>query len=130
MKKAFTTIEVLVVVVILGILVSIAIPGYSRLKKSTEYREALGFLELVRAGAKYYDLKYGISGLPTGTGAWTALKIDEPAGPQLNYAIISGPRLEIQNQTGAWLYRYNLVNGTTQKRTGHADYQYLPKDLP
>ncbi len=130
MKKAFTMIEILVVLLILGILISISIPGYSRLKKRTEYKEASGILELVRAGAKYYDLKYGVSGLPTGSSAWAALKIDEPAGPQLTYEVVTGPKLEIKNKGGDWLYRYHLETGAVERNTGHDDYAYLPGDLP
>ncbi|MFA5069304.1 MAG: prepilin-type N-terminal cleavage/methylation domain-containing protein [Candidatus Omnitrophota bacterium] len=129
MKKAFTLIEVLIVVFIVGILAVASLPAYGKLKKTIEYKETSGILDLVRAGAKYYDLKYGIGGLPV-AGAWDYLKISQPAGSKLIYQIVSGPKLEICNSSGAWLYRYTLPNGPSEKNTGHDDFQYLPSDLP
>jgi prepilin-type N-terminal cleavage/methylation domain-containing protein len=129
-KNSFTLIEVLVAVIVVSILVAIVLPNYGNLKKRIEYKEASGILQLVRAGAKYYDLKHGIGGMPTGGGAWTALRIDPPSGPQLDYVIIAGPTLEIRKRDGTWLYRYNLSTGGTSRNIGEPDIVYLPSDLP
>ena len=130
MKKAFTTIELIIVMVILGIIASVALPGYSRIKKRMEYKEASGILELVRAGAKYYDLKYGIAALdPTAGPLWTHLKIDDPPAANLGYAIVAGPDLQISNTGGDVLYTYTLPDGPGAT-TAEEDAAYLPADLP
>ena len=132
MKRAFTLVEVLTVVIILTILVVIALPNYSRLKKRIEYRETAGIVKLVQAGAKYYDLRYGIASLPSGDDVWAYLKVDRPFGANLIYTIEdeSGTKyLRIKNADNDLLYSYQLPNGPGTK-TEHEDIQYLPDDLP
>lgn len=130
MRKAFTLVEVLIVLVVIAILAAFIVPGYGTIKKRAEYRETTGLLNLVRAGAKYYDLKYGINHLAGGgTAAWPAMRVDEPTDAKLTYAIVAGPALEIRNPAGQLLYTYTLPDGPGVK-TGHADTSYLPADLP
>ena len=135
MKKAFTTIEIMIVMVILAIIASIALPGYVEFKKRIEYKEASGILELVRAGAKYYDLKYGIAALdPTAGPLWTHLKVDDPSSAHLVYSIVTGPAagesdLQISNTDGDVLYTYTLPDGPGAT-TAEPDVAYLPTDLP
>lgn len=129
MKKAFTLVETLMVLVILGILSAFLLPGYEKIKKRAEYRETTGLLNLVRAGAKYYDLKYGINHLSAGgTAAWPAMRVNEPTDAKLTYVIVAGPALEIRNPNGNLLYTYTLPDGPGVQ-TGHPDTSYLPADL-
>jgi prepilin-type N-terminal cleavage/methylation domain-containing protein len=130
MKKAFTLVEILIVIVVLGILAAFLLPGYGNIRKRAEYREASGLLNLVRAGAKYYDLKYGINHLALGgAGAWDAMRVDEPSTAHLTYNIIAGPELEIRSPDGNVLYTYRLPDGPGVT-TADPDTAYLPGDLP
>jgi prepilin-type N-terminal cleavage/methylation domain-containing protein len=132
MKRGFTLIEMLTVIIILSILGTVSLPIYNRVKTRIEYREASGVLELVRAGAKYYDLKYGISGLSSGDPGWVQLKVDKPTGLNLIYSIeaAAGIRyMRIRNKNNDLLYSYQLPNGPGS-RTAHADTANLPSDLP
>jgi prepilin-type N-terminal cleavage/methylation domain-containing protein len=132
MKRGFTLIEMLTVVIVLSILATVSLPIYNRVKKRIEYRETSGVLELVRAGAKYYDLKYGISVLSSGDPAWTQLKVDKPAWLNLVYSIedSAGTKyMRIRNKNNNLLYSYRLPDGPGSK-TAHADTAYLPADLP
>ena len=131
MNKAFTFIELVVVIIILTIIIMVSVPAYSNMKKRMEYRSESGVVELVRAAASYYLLKYeSFSGLPTGAGAWDYLNIDPPSKSVLTYDIVTGPKLEIRNQGGTWLYRYHLETEVVEQNTAHADYSYLPGNLP
>jgi prepilin-type N-terminal cleavage/methylation domain-containing protein len=128
-KKAFTLLETLIVIIILTIVVLAFMPTYSRLKKSMEYKEASSLLELVRAGAKYYDVKYGIGHLVGGAGAWDTIKVERPTGGKLDYDIAAGPKLQIKKKDGTTLYVYDLPDGPGTP-TADPDASYLPDDLP
>jgi prepilin-type N-terminal cleavage/methylation domain-containing protein len=133
MKKAYTLVEIIVVVVILSILASIALPGFKMIKKRIEYKETSGVVGLVRAGAKYYDLKYGLTELPAGDNAWTYLKVDKPSDVYLVYEIVDDAGVKymrIKNQSGDLLYSYKLPDGPRETIPEQDDMQYLPEDLP
>jgi hypothetical protein len=118
-------------VIIVVVIIAVFVPAYDKMKKRMEYRSASGFVELVRSAASYYLLRNGsFTGLSTGDPAWTELNVTPPSTSSLTYVIIAGPQLEIRNESGAWLYRYHLSTGVVQRRTTHADYPYLPNDLP
>ena len=131
MKKAFTLIELLIVLVILAIITAFVLPGYGNIRRRAEYREASSLLNLVRAGAKYYDLKYGISHLALGgVAAWPAMRVDDPSSSaHLTYDIIAGPALQVSNPDGDVLYTYTLPDGPGAL-TADADTAFLPADLP
>jgi len=133
MKRGFTLIEVMIVVVILGLLVSITLPMYSKVIRRTGFKEVSGIVNLVRAGAKYYDLKYDLSAFDANdTTAWNFLKVDKPwdSGIGLTYVLTGGtsPVLEV-SYDGNLLYQYDLLTGTgTTSEDPNA--AYLPSDLP
>jgi competence protein ComGC len=130
-KKAFTLIEIVIVIITMVAIITVSLPAYDKMKKRIEYSPASGFVELVRSAASYYLLRNGsFAGLATGDPAWVGLNVAPPSTSSLTYVIISGPQLEIRNRSGDWLYRYHLSTGAVERRTAHADYPYLPKDLP
>lgn len=55
----FTLIELLIVIVIIAILSSVAIPTYIRTVEKARAGEAITNLTLIRAGEKVYRLEYG-----------------------------------------------------------------------
>lgn len=132
MKKGYTLIDVLIVVVVLGVLATIAIPAYRMIIRRAELKEVKNTVELARAGAKYYDLKHGISGLTT-PGSLSTLKVDVPDDSECTYTIVDGGggirRLEVRRKSdNVLLYDYDLPDGPGSIKST-SDARYL-QDLP
>ncbi len=130
-KEGFTLNEVMVVVIILGILAAVMFPVYNKIIKRTGFKEVASIVSLIRAGAKYYDLKYDLSGLVGDSSAWDVLKVDDPtgSGTDLTYTMTGGatPVLQV-SYGGNLIYTYDLNAGSGTK--AGADSVYLPDDLP
>jgi len=73
-KKGFTLVEVLIVVIIIGILSSLAIPMYKRATEHARIAEATQILSQVRTAEEVYKLKNG-----SYTDAFADLIVDIPA---------------------------------------------------
>lgn len=56
-KSAFTLLEILVAVILIGILAGIAIPNYTKTKERALDKEAQTALELIRSAQKMYSVK-------------------------------------------------------------------------
>ena len=54
MKKGFTLIELLIVIVIIGILASVAVPNYTRMVERAKAEQAVTYLKVIRTGEKIY----------------------------------------------------------------------------
>lgn len=59
MKKAFTLLELMVVVIILGIVAAITIPGYRQVKDRALLKEANACLNLIVYAEKIYASRHG-----------------------------------------------------------------------
>lgn len=137
MKKAYTLIGVLIVVVILGILATGAIPSLRQIIRRTELKEVRSVVEAVISGARYYELKYGtITTLPlydSGTQKdWPALNVELPNNPVCAYEILDGGTTGKQlrvNSDGVWLYTYDLPRGLGAINAGNSDAKYV-RELP
>jgi len=131
MKKGFTLSELMVVVVILGILAAVSLPMYNKIIKRTGFKEVASIVSLIKAGAKYYDLKYDLSALEGDATTWDVLKVSEPVdtGTKLTYTMTGGmdPVLQV-SYGGKTIYTYDLREGTGTK--SGTDSIYLPDDLP
>jgi len=66
-KKAFTLMELLVVVIIIGILSSLMFPGYQRAKERAIDRQARTILPMIRAAEREYCAETGHYYPPTGS---------------------------------------------------------------
>ena len=60
MKRAFTLLELLIVVVIISILAGIAVPNYMRTTEKAKMRDAEGKLNLIYQAQRIYQLDNGI----------------------------------------------------------------------
>jgi prepilin-type N-terminal cleavage/methylation domain-containing protein len=135
-RKAFTLIEIIIVVVILAILVSIAVPNIRKFITRAQLKEVGSMVELIKSGAKYYDLKYGLNLFSTSGDPWTNLKLDQLAtvpGLTYSFATSGANKYIIASKDGQWIYRYYFYGpqeGTGQKNSSHPDVNSLPADLP
>lgn len=131
MKKGYTIVDVLVVIVVLATLAAIAVPVYSRIIRRASMREVVTLIALTRVGARYYDGKYGISALAT-PGNLSTLSVDVPPGTVCTYSIVAGGTTNRQLQvdsSGDWLYTYDLPNGPGTINADNPDARYI-QDLP
>jgi prepilin-type N-terminal cleavage/methylation domain-containing protein len=80
-RPGWTLIELLIVVVMVGIVASLALPNYSRMKEATYDKEAIASLKLVAAAEKVYRLERGYFSEATSTQAVNEnLKLSLPTG--------------------------------------------------
>ena len=58
-KPGISILEILIVIVIIGILAALAVPGYERARENAVAREARASLKLIAAAEKIYSLEEG-----------------------------------------------------------------------
>ncbi len=76
-EKSFSLVELMVVLIIIGILASIALPNYNKIKERAIDKEAIANLKLIQAAEKIYKMEIG--GYYSNSGASninTNLKLD------------------------------------------------------
>lgn len=59
LKKSFTLIELMIVIVIIGILMAVTFPSYDKIQEKTQDREAAVALKYIRAAEKIYKMENG-----------------------------------------------------------------------
>lgn len=127
-KNGFSLVEVLVVIIIIGILVALALPGFGVTKERTLDKEAKASLRLIQAAQKIYRMEMGFY-FPSATSSSdvnlinTNLKVRLPVPPKTlfwNYmvdAVIQQIRAT-RNKTGGRYFTMSF------------DYTGLDKDIP
>lgn len=110
-KKIYTLAEVIVVVIILAILVSIAIPIYRKTSIKARDKEAQTMLRLIREAERIYRLKYYTYWACTDTDDCNAdLKLDLPT-EYWTYNVPNADRSTFCAQatasTGSWRIEQN-----------------------
>ena len=117
MRRAFTLIELLIVVLIVGILATVALPQYTKVVEKARWTEAVSMLGSIRKACLVYYAEKGIypnvSGevmhLNYGTNIYDVLVIDIPA-PQdgrYYYKLATLPWAENQGKCAAAMHDYN-----------------------
>ncbi len=111
--RAFTLVELSVVVTIVGVLAVIAVVGYRKLTLSSKVTEAQNMLSAIRIAQEDYKVERGVyanlgatlcptipgpkvkTGWDTsctgGTAAWTTLPVHVDGPVQFQYATVAGP---------------------------------------
>ena len=91
--KAYTLVEIMVVLVIVGVLAALAWPNYMAIKEKTLNREAKASLALIRAAEKIYRMEQGFY-YPRPVGLVTTvsdinsyLKLSLPQSATVNWSI-------------------------------------------
>jgi len=84
---AFTLIEIMIVVIILGVLTTLVIPQYSKIMERSRQSEAYTSLGVIRGAqvryyAEYADYVYGT--------VWSKLDIEQPTGKCFSYGLPTG----------------------------------------
>jgi len=58
LKKGFTLVELIAVIMILGLLAAMAIPRFTRTIEETKNREAIAVLTMIRSAQRMYYIEY------------------------------------------------------------------------
>jgi type II secretory pathway pseudopilin PulG len=58
-RKAFTLMELIVIMIIIGVLTGIMVPNYMRAREKTMDKQALVILPLIRAAERNYKIEHG-----------------------------------------------------------------------
>ena len=129
MKRSFTLTELLIVVVIVGVLTTLAVNQYGSVRERTLSREAIANLKLIAAAERIYNMEQGFFYPITATG-----------GPdsQESWTIINNNlRLSINERN--WNYKVSSLAGNDFEAAadrqggpgGYLDCEYkLKKNTP
>ncbi|PIQ87844.1 MAG: hypothetical protein COV73_01970 [Candidatus Omnitrophica bacterium CG11_big_fil_rev_8_21_14_0_20_43_6] len=104
-KRGYTLIEILVVVVIIGILASLGLPNYFKLQEKSLDREAKASLALIRAAERVYRMEIGFyypdSGSKSVSDINTDLKLSLPtSSPKWTYSVTTPGGLATAARSG------------------------------
>lgn len=116
-RKGFSLLEVLVVIIVIGILVALALPGFGVTKERTLDKEAKANLRLIQAAEKIYRMEMGFY-FPLAASSSDVNLINA------NLKV----RLPVPPKTISWNYLVDAVNQqirATRNKTG-GRYLTLP----
>lgn len=113
MKKGFTLIEVLIVVIILGILATLAIPQFARMTRRARLAEAWAGLGGVRTAEAVYFMEWNAY-----TATMDDLDFDTPSGSIFTYTLQGASATNFTAQatgtgTGAGITAWIWVTGNS-----------------
>ncbi|MFC1667273.1 prepilin-type N-terminal cleavage/methylation domain-containing protein [Candidatus Omnitrophota bacterium] len=90
LKKGFTLLEVLIVVIIIGVLAAIALPQYVNTIEKARSAEATGHIGALRSSMDRYWYEQGALASSYAAASWANLDVDNPnndSGRLFNYTL-------------------------------------------
>lgn len=88
MEKGFTLIELVIIIVVLGILASVAIPKYKNIVAESREAACQGALGSLRSGVSIY---YANAAVTTGTAAWPPMDSLGTVGVVMEHTLPGNP---------------------------------------
>jgi type II secretory pathway pseudopilin PulG len=140
--KSVTLIEILTVIIIIGILVSLALPKYGAMKERALDKEARANLKLIQAAEKIYRMEYSQywscnSGDEDSDTRCvnTNLRLDLPVGRNWNYSTTGGATLDAQaarnDSPSGWDRTYSIDHDDEEACcTSAGEACYPPDECP
>lgn len=101
--SGFTLVELMAVVVILGILVAMAVPGWVKSVEEAKNQEAIAGLKLIRTAQRMYYIEYE--------------RYYPPASGTVNDIATLNSDLEVELESQHWLYATTSNNGAAGTAT-------------
>lgn len=123
-KAGFTLLEILIVIIIIGILVSLGLPNFGPIREKTLDKEAKANLRLIQAAEKIYRLENGhyfpcstCGMVPTNANINTYLRLSiRDTSPNWNYTTQSSGNAEATRPTDS--RKWCLQIGQDEPATG------------
>ena len=120
--KAFTLIELMVVVIIIGILAALAMPMFSRAIESTKAKEAVAALQQIRTGERIYRVEENTYFYSSGGGGLTETKqINETIRTFLD--VRDDDKRNWDYSVGVGATAASTFTATATRKSGGAEYK-------
>ena len=141
MSKSFTLIELLIVVIIVGILATVALPQYNKAVTKARWVEAVSMLGTIRTACQIYYQGHGVkpnpesfyaflngavhdSGNPRNreVSSWLAIDVPAPTRPAGQYRFIYALYLRDDNQNRVAWCHHERTDANDGFNTGQEEY--------
>ncbi|MEN8661295.1 MAG: prepilin-type N-terminal cleavage/methylation domain-containing protein [Lentimonas sp.] len=98
-KKAFTLVEIMIVVVVIGLLAAMAIPAFQKVRETSQNKTVINNLRQLASGADQYFLEAGkstvTSSVLVGSGSTFYVKKFKPVASETYPATITSSKTSI-----------------------------------
>ncbi|MCD6539230.1 MAG: prepilin-type N-terminal cleavage/methylation domain-containing protein [Candidatus Omnitrophica bacterium] len=117
MRGGFTLAEVIIVVVIIGILATLAVPNYIKAVERTRNKEAISMLKLIQQAEKMYRLENnGYVACNSNANCNNKLKLNLPSGGNWDYKVTN-----VDNNSKPPKFTAKALRNGLDKRTWSID---------